>query len=82
MGFLLDEGIELFINYIYQGHSGSLPSGILIILTHSISGWKDNCRTILWVVPVEDNSVMYPTFRNCLTLVKNWNVLVTKLWLM
>jgi len=47
MGFLLDEGTELFINYSYQGHSGSLPSDILIILTYSISGWKDNCRTML-----------------------------------
>jgi len=61
MGFLLDKGIELFINYSYQGHSGSLPSDILIILTHSISGWKDNCRTLLWVIPVEDNRMMANT---------------------
>jgi hypothetical protein len=58
MGILLDEGIELFINYSYHGNSGSLHSDILIILTHSIFGWKENCRTMLWVIPVEDNRMM------------------------
>ena len=40
MGILLDEGIELFINYSYHVHSGSFHSDILIILTHSIVSYQ------------------------------------------
>jgi hypothetical protein len=56
-GFFWMKEWRMFVNNMYHRHSGRPPIDIPAILTHSVCGWKNNCKTLFWVIPTQ-NSMM------------------------